>query len=300
MQVPPSWRSHRRSSGPRGRDAVLAVPALAWYIVFLIGPLVSIFYFSMTNATSMIAERSFIGLGNFRRLSADPVFWESARNTVIQVGISVPVMVVAGFMLGYYLSLGPRFAPLLRILFFTSTLLSLSTRAMIFYSILSPKGLVNQALGAVGLESLQHNWLVDSSTVLGVIIAVDLWAGIGFLAILFAAQLTANQPEILEASRIDGCGHWRSMWHISFGALRGFVGVIAMVQFLWTFFLSAGSVLLLTNGGPGTSSFTLSFLVWTKAFQQNDIGYSQAVGVVLFVVGLLGAIAIKLSLKDRT
>jgi len=69
--------------------------------------------------------------------------------------------------------------------------------------------------------------------------------------------------------------------------------VLLMLQFLWVLFSSAGSVLLLTNGGPGNSSTTLSFLMYDKAFSQSQVGYSQAVGVVLFAVGVVGMVVIR-------
>ncbi|WP_199521084.1 carbohydrate ABC transporter permease [Jiangella anatolica] len=294
----PARRAERRS---RHRDTpmIFAMPAFLWYLVFLVGPLASVFVVSLTNATTLIAPREFVGLENFRTMFGDDVFWMAVRNTAVQVGVVVPVMVVLGFMLGYYLFLRPPLAGLLRILFFTSALLSVATKAMVFYAILAPDGLVNQGLETIGLETLARNWLADPATTLPVIMAVDLWSGVGFLAVLFGAQLTALPADVIEASRIDGCGHWRSMWHVAYGMIRGFVGIVAMLQYLWTLFLSAATVLLLTSGGPGTSSVTLSYLVYSKAFQQSDIGYSQAVGVVLFVLGLAGAVAIRSALRSR-
>jgi multiple sugar transport system permease protein len=289
----------RRRSRTGGDPAVLALPAFAWFLMFVIGPLISVFYLSITNATSLVAPSHPVGLRNFSRMFGDAVFWTAARNTALQLVVVIPTMVVLGYMLGYYLLLRPRFASLLRVLFFTSSLLSVSTKAMLFYSVLSPTGLLNQFLQAVGLDDLTTSWLANRTTAFPMIMAVDLWAGIGFLAILFGAQLTSVSGETLEAARIDGCGHWRSMWHIAFGTIQGFVGVVAMLQFLWTLFLSATNVLLLTRGGPGTSTTTLSYLLYQKAFLENNIGYSQAVGVVLFFVGLLGAVLIRLALRSR-
>lgn len=303
VQAPPGAPGPARETARRSRHRdtpmVFALPAFLWYLVFLVGPLASVFVVSLTNATTLIAPREFVGLENFQTMFADDVFWTAVRNTAVQIGVVVPVMVVLGFMLGYYLFLRPPLAGLLRILFFTSALLSVATKAMVFYAILAPDGLVNQGLDAIGLDTLARNWLADPSTTLPVIMAVDLWSGVGFLAVLFGAQLTALPSDVIEASRIDGCGHWRSMWHVAFGMIRGFVGIVAMLQYLWTLFLSAATVLLLTSGGPGTSSVTLSYLVYVKAFQQSDIGYSQAVGVVLFVAGLAGAVAIRSALRSR-
>lgn len=291
--------SQRAARRRRNGAALFALPAFVWFVTFLVGPLVSVFVISTMNTTTLIAKSDFVGLSNFQRVFADKEFWAAFGNTALQIAIVVPVMVALGFMLGYYLFLRPPFAGALRIIFFTSSLLSVSTKAMIFYALLAPDGLVNQLLRGLGLDAFATSWLANKATALPVIMAVDLWSGVGFLAILFSAQLTSVSGEIIEASRIDGCGHWRSMWHVAFGMLQGFIGVIAMLQFLWTLFLSATTVLLLTKGGPGTSSQTLSYLIYSKAFEQSDIGYSQAVGVILFFTGVIGAFLIRKILRSR-
>lgn len=265
----------------------------------MVGPLVAVFVFSLTDATTIISKPEFVGLENYGRIFSAQLFWDALRNTAIQLAVVVPLMVTLGYMLGYLLYTRPRGARVLRILFFTSALLSAPAKAMVFYSVLSPNGLLNQMLGWVGLEDLQTVWLANKFTALPVIMAIDLWAGVGFLAVLFSAQLTSVSGEVIEAARLDGCGDWRSMWHIAFGMIRGFVGVVAMLQFLWTLFGSATNVLLLTRGGPGTASMTLSYVVYLKAFEQSDIGYSQAVGVILFIAGLLGVITIRSILRSR-
>jgi len=286
-------RRHRDIAG------LFGLPALAWFLLFLVGPLVAVFVYSTTNATSIVGTPQFVGLANYGRIFSSEAFWASLRNTGLEIVIVVPLMVVLGFMLGYYLFTRPPLARLLRVFFFTSALLSAAAKAMVFYAVLAPSGLLNQSLGALGLGALQRTWLSDPATALAVIMAIDLWAGIGFLAILFNAQMTSVSGEIIEAARIDGCGDWRAMWHISWGMLQGFAGVIAMLQFLWTLFGSATNVLLLTQGGPGNASSTLSWLVYTKAFNQYDIGYSQAVGVVLFVTGIVGVVIIRSVLRSR-
>jgi multiple sugar transport system permease protein len=75
--------------------------------------------------------------------------------------------------------------------------------------------------------------------------------------------------------------------------VKDFFGVATMLQFLWTLFNSATIVLLLTKGGPGTSSTTLSFFVYEKAFVSSQVGYSQAAGVIVFIIGLAGMALIR-------
>ncbi|OON82866.1 carbohydrate ABC transporter permease [Streptomyces tsukubensis] len=284
-------------SGPRRRKqqggTVLAVPALVWYLVFMVGPMIAIFVIAALRWPGMLQPVSFAGFDNFRTVWDDPVFWDSVRNTVVQMVVALPIMIVCAYMLGYYVAQKPPGHRVIRYLLFIPGLISTPAKAMVFYAALSPDGLVNGALKAVGLGSVTDAWLASPSTALLAIIVLDVWSGIGFTAVLFAARLGSVPEEVGEAAQLDGAGHWRTMWGIHFPIIRDYVGVVTMLQFLWTLFGSAQQVLLLTQGGPGTSSTTLSFLVYQKAFIAADLGYSQAVGVVLFLVGLVGLLSIR-------
>jgi len=290
--VPPS-SSATASRSPRQGGTILAVPALVWYLVFMVGPMLAIFVIAALHWPGMLQPVSFAGLGNVRTVLDDPVFWDAVRNTAVQLAIALPVMIVCAYMLGYYVAQRPPGHRVIRYLLFIPGLISTPAKAMAFYAALSPDGLVNGALKGIGLGSLTDAWLASPSTALACLIALDIWSGIGFTAVLFAARLNSVPDELGEAAQLDGAGHWRTMWAVHFPVIRDYVGVVTMLQFLWTLFDSAQHVLLLTQGGPGTSSTTLSFLVYQKAFIAADLGYSQTVGVILFLAGLVGLLAIR-------
>ncbi|MEU0840281.1 sugar ABC transporter permease [Streptomyces sp. NPDC005962] len=282
----------------REGGTILAVPALVWYLVFMVGPLAAIFVVAALHWPGMLQPVTFAGLGNVRTVLDDPVFWEAVRNTAVQLAVALPVMIGCAYMLGYYVAQRPPGHRVVRYLLFVPGLISTPAKAMVFYAALSPDGLVNGALTAVGLGSLTDAWLASPSTALGALIALDLWSGIGFTAVLFAARLSSVPDEVGEAAQLDGAGHWRTMWRVHFPVIRDYVGVVTMLQFLWTLFGSAQHVLLLTQGGPGASSTTLSFLVYQKAFIAADLGYSQTVGVFLFLTGLVGLLLIRRSFRQ--
>ncbi|MER7196925.1 transporter [Streptomyces sp. CB01635] len=291
---PDTARRTRRQGG-----TILALPALVWYLVFMVGPLVAIFVVAALHWPGMLQPVSFAGFDNVRTVFADPVFWDAVSNTAIQLVVAVPVMVVCAYMLGYYVAQKPPGHKVVRYLLFIPGLISTPAKAMVFYAALSPDGLVNGGLKAVGLGSLADAWLASPSTALACLIALDIWAGIGFTAVLFAARLGSVPDELGEAAQLDGAGHWRTMWRIHFPVIKDYVGVVTMLQFLWTLFGSAQHVLLLTQGGPGSSSTTLSFLVYQKAFIAADLGYSQTVGVFLFLAGLVGLLAIRRAFRQN-
>lgn len=275
------------------------MPAMLWFAAFMLLPLVSMFYLSMTNWRSLLSDAHFVGLETYKNVLSDPVFWDAVRNTMIQVGIAVPVMMLLGFMLAYYLTLKPRGRGLLRVLFFTPALLSLSAKSVIFLIVFAPKGLVNGLMNSIGLENLTTSWFADPHTALGTLIVIDIWSGAGFTAVLLCARMSGLPAEVMEAANLDGAGHWRTMWSISFPMTLDYFGSLATLQFLWTTFGSAGIVYLLTSGGPGTSTTTLSYLVFSRAFYQQGVGYSQVVGVVLFLFGVTGIWLIRRLTRSR-
>ncbi|MGV8968384.1 MAG: carbohydrate ABC transporter permease [Cellulomonas sp.] len=271
----------------------LSTPALVWFTFWTFLPVVGIFLVSMTRYQGLLDTPTFIGLDNFSRVFADPTFWDAMRNTAVQMFIALPIMLPAAFMLGYWLTRRPRGWKFLSVFFFTPGLISIAVKGTIFYAMLSPNGGLNGMLKAVNLDSLTHAWYADTSTSLGVIIAVDLWQGIAWTAVLFSAHMSTIPASLYESAMIDGAGEWRRMWTIAFPMTRGYFGTLLMLQFLWTLFNSAAVVLILTQGGPGNSSTTLAYLVYQKAFQQQDLGYSQAAGVVLFAIGVLGLTSVR-------
>jgi multiple sugar transport system permease protein len=275
------------------------MPALAWFTFFTIGPLLAMFYISTLNWRSIIGKSEPAGLENYEKVFTSDIFYTALGNTFIQLGLMIPIMIPLAFMVGYYLTLKPRGHRILRVIMFTPGLISISATAMVFYAALGPRGLVNGLLDAIGLEDIATPWLANTETALMTVVAVGLWQGVGYTSVLFAARLESISKDLFEAAKLDGASEWRIMWRIAFPISLDFVGTITMLQFLWTLFSSAGLILLLTRGGPGSSTTTLSLLIYQKAFFENNLGYSQAVGVILFAVGLIGMLVIRSTIKAR-
>lgn len=290
---------------PRGRRRdrlallAFAAPAVIWFMVFMVGPLLNVFYLSMVDWPGLLADRTFVGLDNFGSIFEDPVIRVAAGNTATQVLVVLPTMIVLAFMLGYFLSLRPPGYKVLSVIFFTPALISLPARAMMFVGVYMPDGIVNSLLRTVGLDEWTRVWLADTTTAFPAVLAIDLWAGIGFTAVLFAARISGIVHDVYEAADIDGASHWTKMWRVTFPMILGYVGVLTMLQFLWLLLSSAQNILLLTKGGPGNETMTLSYYLYDQAFESAAIGYSQAIGVVLFTIGLVGMLAIRRVLRER-
>jgi multiple sugar transport system permease protein len=277
--------------------SLFSIPALGWFVFFTIGPLIAMFYISFLNWRSLIGVSSWNGTSNYEKVFTSNIFYAALMNTAIQLAFMIPIMIPLAFMVGYYLTLKRRGHRVLRIIMFTPGLISISATAMVFYAALGPTGLLNALLDTIGLKGTP--WLASQETALASVIGIGIWQGVGYTAVLFAARLESIPKELFEAAKLDGASEWRIMWRIAFPVSLDFVGTLTMLQFLWTLFASAGLILLLTRGGPGFSTTTLSLLIYQKAFFENDLGYSQAVGVILFFIGLVGMLLIRSLIKAR-
>jgi multiple sugar transport system permease protein len=247
----------------------------------------------------MLGDSTFVGFKNFVRVFSDPNFVTATTNTILQIVVLVPILMVLSLLMAHYLHRRPRGHNLLATIFFVPAILSVAARSMAFVAILAPApfGLLNNILSNLGLQHLERAWLADDQTALWCVVLVELWGGIGFTAILLEARMASVPYEVEEAATLDGVSQRGMLWRILYPMIRDYFGVMVTLQFIWTLFTSAGDVLLLTGGGPGYASTNLAYLIYSKAFMQQDLGYATAVAVLLFFVGLIGSLSIRAAFR---
>jgi ABC-type sugar transport system permease subunit len=272
---------------------LLLSPAILLFGVIMIGPIINMFRVSLLDWRGIVKPSFFIGLDNYTKLFQDTRFFHAALNTCIHLFIVLLTVLPLSFLLGFFISQRPVGYRALRTIFFLPGMLSAPALAMMFMGIYLPDGILNFFLKTAGLEEFVRVWLANKSTALGAIIVIDIWGGIGWNAVLFYAALSSVSKELFEAAQIDGANYWKVAWKIAFPICKNYFGVLATLLFLWILMGSAQNVLLLTNGGPGDSSITLGFYLFMHAFQNHFLGYSQAIGVFIFVIGIFGAILIR-------
>ncbi len=272
---------------------ILAGPALFWFALLMLYPLIRMFAVSTLDWWGIVKPSTFIGFDNYVHMFNDPRFYAALVNTCIQLAVTLPVVMPVAFMLGFFLSQRPPGYRLLRVIIFTPAILSVAAQSMLFVGVYLPDGVLNTVLRGIGLESLTRAWLGGTSTVLGSIIAIEFWGGIGFYAVLFFAALSNVPGELFEAAIIDGANYWTRMWRIAFPLVLDFFGVMLMLQFTWLLLGFSQIVILLTKGGPGNYSLVLGYLLYEQAFRIRRLGYSQAIGVFIFVFGISGMLLIR-------
>ena len=278
---------HRRIARQRRITFILLVtPAMIWFLAFMLWPLINMFYISTTRWDGLALPQTFVFLDNYVRLIHDPNIAIAIRNTGIHLLVGIPGVLPFAFMLGFFLSLRKPGYRALRTIFFVPSMISVAALAMIFLGLYRPEGMLNVFLNSVGLSSLTRVWLGNKATALGALIAIDIWSGIGFYSVLFYAALSSVPYELYEAAMLDGAGYWTIMWKVAFPLMLDFFFVVLILHFLYLLSGAAQNVILLTGGGPGTATLTLGYYLYNRAFLVQRLGYSQAIAVMLFFVGV--------------
>jgi len=293
-QKPFSNEEYSRRNARRRRVTFLflVTPALIWFLAFMLWPLLNMFYISTMRWDGLNLPKKFIFLDNFVRIFHDPKIAIALHNTGTYLLVGILGIVPFAFMLGFFLSLRKPGYRVLRTIFFSPSMLSVAALAMIFLGIYRPDGMLNSFLNSVGLSALSRAWLGNQSTALGALIAIDIWGGIGFNSVLFFAALASLPEELYEAAQLDGAGYWTIMWKIAFPLMLDFIGVVTILQFL-SILSGAAYVILLTQGGPGSATFTIGYYLYNLAFLTHRLGYSQAIGVLVFFAGIVVILLIR-------
>jgi multiple sugar transport system permease protein len=292
-KVPARSYYSRKRARDRRTFLILVAPAAFLFVLMMFWPLGNMFHLSTLEWNGIVKPQTFIGLGNFVEMFGDRHFQRAVVNTGIHLLISMPAVMLPAFMLGFFLSQRRPGHRIFRTIFFSPSMISVAAIALMFLGIYMPDGIINTLLRSAGLDNLTRLWLGDPKTVLLAIIAIDLWSGIGFFAVLFFAALTNVPEELYEAAILDGASRWKIMWCVAFPLTLDFFGVASMLHFLWILLGSAQNVLLLTKGGPGDYSLTLPYLLYKEAFMSQRLGYSQAIGVFIFGIGIIGMLLIR-------
>ena len=275
----------RNRSEPSGWVGLAFIaPNLVGVLAFTIIPLISVVVLAFTdwNVVSGIEGIRFTGLENFVNIARDPGFWNALLRTVIYAGVSVPVTVLLGLGLALALNRDLPGRAALRAIFFMPYIVSVVAIGMTWLMIMNPRaGMINQALAFFGLERLP-GWFASSHWALPALILMAVWGSVGYASLIYLSALQDAPTQLYEAADVDGAGAWAKFRMITWPAM-----LPTTVFLLVTLFIGAsqgfGVIALITAGGPGNSTTTLSYYMYQNGFQFYRFGYASAIGLVTFV-----------------
>lgn len=265
----------------------LALPIL-FYAGIRFYPTLQAFWLSLTD-WDMLRPANFIGLANYQKMFADPVFWKVFQNTFLYLVIGTPVSLVLSFVIAFYLDRVRFMHGFIRALYFLPFLTTAAAMGWVwrwFYQPV-PIGVINGLLGSLGIE--QQPFLRSTVQALPTVLVPAIWAGLGFQIIIFMAGLRAIPNTFYEAARIDGLGEWAILRKITIPLLKPttvFLVVFSSIGFLRIF----DQVYNMTTndpGGPLNATKPLVLMIYQTAFSSFQMGYAAAQTVVLFSILLV-------------
>lgn len=260
------------------------LPNFLGFALLTLVPVVALFYVSFTN-WNIFGTAKWVGLDNFQQLWGDDSFRRSVVNTLYYVVLHVPLTLVLSLGLAMLLNTKLRGVAFFRTAAFFPYITSIVAIAVVWNLLFSPtSGPINEGLRALGMAN-PPGWLTSTEWSMPAVVIISTWRDMGYYMILFLAGLQTIPRELHEAARTDGASAWQRFRAVTLPGLRPttfFVTVILTINSFKIFDL----ILVLTEGGPGQSTFVLSQFIYNKGFVENKFGYASAASVVLFAMCL--------------
>ena len=275
---------------------LLLLPALSFLIAFTHWPTLKSIWRSFTWARSDVAPSQFVGLENYQMLLEDPVFLKVIENNFWYAIGTVPTSIALAIIMALWVNSKIGGTSLLRLAFFTPTILPMITVANIWLFFYSPHiGLFNQLLALVGIEG--PNWLGDPDLALSSLMVMTIWKEAGFFMIFYLAALQTLSPELYAAAKLEGASAWRIFRKITFPLLMP-TTLFVLINAILNAFKLVDHLFILTKGGPNNESNLLLYYIYETAFSFLDSYYAATLTVVMLATLAVIALA-QMLLLDR-
>ena len=270
----------------RNREVIAAylflAPFLILFSIFVVRAVASAVQMSFYEYHIMRPSRPFIGFDNYRELLNDDVWWISLKNTLIFTVLTVTGTTTVSLIAAVAVTQPIKGRDFFRVLLYMPALFSVGAMGLVWVWLLNTQfGIINYGLSFFGIRPI--NWLGDPFLVIPAISLATIWWGFGFPMLIFIAGLQGIPEQLYEAARIDGASNRQLFFHITLPLLRPtilFITVTGVIAHFQVF----GQVLILSNGGPGRSSYSVIFYLYQVAWTAFRMGYGSAVAVALAAI----------------
>ena len=298
----PAPADQARSRPARGgrdrktRPGVLwTLPATVFFLLFAVVPLIAVVLLSFSSWRGL-GDPKFVGLENWQELAGDSVMIQSLWLSLLFIVLGVLTQTPISILLGVWAAGEQRSRAVLSAIYFVPLLLSSAAISVLWRALLDPNfGIPGQLRWLFG----DGNLFGHQATAIGVIIFVGMWQFTPFHTLIYQGAARSVPPVLYQAAEVDGAGRVRQFFSITLPQMRNSIitSVILMVVGGLTTF---ETVLILTNGGPGTETTITAFYMYEQAFQRFDFGIGAAVALVLVVVATaISLIMVKVSGYDK-
>ncbi len=271
-------------------------PMLVGFTVFVIAPLIATVYLSFCDY-SLIKGMSWCGWENYIKLfTNDPTFLISIKNTLYFTILLIPSNLVLCLGLAMLLFKNIKGIGFFRTAIFTPYVTNIVSWALVWkFMLQNDGGFINMVLNAFGLEGT--NWLYNTHLVIPIVVLVTLLKGFGMNTIIFIGALQDVPAMYYEAASLDGASKRQQFFKITLPMISPTIFLIIIITMIGSLKVFA-QINVLTQGGPGTSSYVLVYYIYQIAFKMNKFGYGSAISVILFIV-ILGLTLLQWSVRKK-
>jgi raffinose/stachyose/melibiose transport system permease protein len=272
----------RRQKTTNRAAAVFLLPVMIILVVFIFYPIVDSFLISFQKWNGISAERTFIGLANWKKLVKDSSFWLAFRNNVEIMILSIIIQIPIGLAEATFIEFAGRKATVCKVIWFIPMLMSSVAIGFLFtYALAANGGMVSEISKFFGGKNI--DLLGNPKTALLTVIFVIAWQFIPFYMVYCMAAYTNISEDVYEAALIDGATNGQYFWRIALPLLMPSLksaAILSMVGSLKYFDL----IYVMTGGGPGTSTELMATYMYKKAFSEFNMGYGSTIAGGMFIL----------------
>jgi ABC-type sugar transport system permease subunit len=261
-------------------------PALLFLLVVFVYPVFDLVWRSLTRSPGGVTQ--WAGLAAYRAALTDPVFWQALSNNV-RLFLAVPVLVFLALIAASIIFDRVRGWRLYRTIVFIPYVLAIPVVGIVFSYVLQLHGVFNIMLSSLGLGQLATDWLGRSRSAIWAIMFVVIWKELGFGIVLFLARMSSISEELFDAAKLDGANWFQQLWYVTIPQLATVIEFYAINELITMLSWVFAYVLVMTKGGPGTSTWVMEYFIYQKAFpySQMQIASAAAILILAFASGLM-------------
>ena len=250
-------------------------------IILMYYPIIRSFFISFFD-WNLLTDPTYIGVENYKTLFADEVFLTSLGNTFKWVIIYVPMSVVTSFLLALLLDRKIKGAVFFRTFYYLPVVCPIVVVALLWVWIYNTDyGILNYLLGVVGIDPI--GWLTDEKYSLIAIAIMSTWKWAGYNMLIFLSALQGIDESLYEAAALDGITPWQKLRYIKLPLIMPSIYFVMLTAVIDAFQMYT-EIFIMTKGGPGYSTYTVSYYLWSNAFEYSKMGYACAMAVILFII----------------
>lgn len=282
---------------------LFAFPALFFYCLFLVGPILSTIKISFNEWNGAAPYMKWVGLKNYQRIFQDPIFYKALGNNIIWILFTICVPLLLGLIFAIILT--QKFVRgkfLYRLTYFMPNVVSLVAVGIVWGWIYNPEfGIMGRMFRALGLNGLADiDYLGDERLVIWFLLIAGSWTCYGFNMVVFLAGLQGIDSSYLEVAVLEGASPLQKFFYVIVPLLKGTIVLLVSNSLIGSFKVF-DLIYVMTKGGPYHSSEVISTYMYNSAFGMNDYGYGSALAVTLAVIiAVCSGTFMKLADKDNT